>query len=374
MEKNNGNLSDPPEYGRTGRILLDTLAEAILNFTIFIFRFVAWAFRWSVATAVMLAVMAAAGIFVFNQAVVGGEPVTVPNIQHMSTSEAESVLMGKGLVLGTASLVESNDVPANLILSQRPKAGEVVRAGRKVYPTVSRGVKRVDSPDVVNRTLTEAKDVLEKDGLKVPQPAYMPSTAPRDTVIAQDPPAGRPTDTGEIHLLVSSGSYSELIMPKLIGLPLTKVAAELSKLGLNGTPNRVSQPDAPFDVVLDQRPPAGSIINPGMTVEYDVRPSTEAKASQMLREVQVTYTVPDGYTKHKVWVQGIAKDGHNKMLMNEREVPGGSQISFPFRFTGEATVVFYVDGKKDRSYYYEGDSPPVVTTYIDWGDDTSAQP
>ena len=132
MEKDNGNLSDPPEYGRTGRILLDTLAEAILNVTIFVFRFVAWAFRWSLATAVMLAVMAGAGIFVFNQAVVGGEPVTVPNIQHMSTSEAETVLMGKGLVLGTPSLVESNDVQANFILSQRPKAGEVVRAGRKV--------------------------------------------------------------------------------------------------------------------------------------------------------------------------------------------------------------------------------------------------
>jgi serine/threonine-protein kinase len=311
----------------------------------------------------MLAVMAGVGFFVFNRAVMGGESVSVPDLQSITFAEAQIRLAEEGLSMGTPRTMVSEVVKPNLILAQNPEPGRVVREGRQVFLTVSKGPEARKVPDLLGQKLAAAKQKVLQDGLKEAPHARMPHSAPYDTVIAQDPAPGHSTISGEVHLLISDGSFSGLVMPNLVGLKLSEVAAELSRLGLQGQPIQVRRLDAPVDEVIEQRPLPGSLITPGIVVEYEIQASAPERAPEMLREVQVTYAVPEGPMIRLVWVQGIDKDGQSSILIKEQEVRSGSHFNFPFRFAEVATVIFYVDGVKHQSYYYEGSADPIVTNH-----------
>ena len=108
--------------------------------------------------------MAVAGFYVFNEAVAndaaavaGKEYVTVPNVQGRHKDEAKKLLQDVGLSMGAPSPLVSSKVAPDYVMFQRPAPGEVVRAGRRVYPTVSMGTANVTIPSVVNLTEAEAR-------------------------------------------------------------------------------------------------------------------------------------------------------------------------------------------------------------------------
>src|SRR5690606_31367022 len=117
---------------------------------------IGWTFRWTVATIVMFIVMAGAGLYVFNHAVAGDEPVTVPNVTGMSYAQAMGQLTDAGLTMTPSTPMESDRVPEGHIISQRPEPGRVIRAGRPVHTTVSRGQVSHQAPLLINMRASEA--------------------------------------------------------------------------------------------------------------------------------------------------------------------------------------------------------------------------
>ena len=71
-----------------GRLLLDAFTEAILTLVAFIFLFLGWVIRWTLACVFFLAVMAAAGYYVFAHAIEGGGYVRVPDVTNRPITEA----------------------------------------------------------------------------------------------------------------------------------------------------------------------------------------------------------------------------------------------------------------------------------------------
>ncbi len=320
--------------------------------------------------------MAGAGYYVFNQAVAGGEYVTVPNVVGYHITDASDILIEKGLDLDLRSAVQivSDDMPQHYVIAQRPTAGVVVRAGRKIIPTISKGTVHVPAPDLVNKTLEEARNLIEEGHFRVGTHARIAHATRPDTVIGQDPAPGRDVSRGaEIHLLVSNGLGSRAsLMPDWAGKPLQEVMQVAAGLGLEAIANPVDAPGAAYDIVLAQEPAPGTLVRQGQQVIFDVRMSVATRPAATERKVKVVYKVPFSWYDREVRMVAIDKDGRRSTLFPlpqdfvngaPPKYPSGTKITVDLSFLEEVTVEVYLDGEKAVSYYYQGTADPVITDH-----------
>ncbi len=343
------------------------------------FRFAWWTVRWTVATAILLAVMALTALYILDQAMAGGEMVEVPDIQGLPITEASQVLAQYDLEIGQQREMVSDEVPRFHVISQRPAPGQVVRTGRKVTPTVS-GAEHVSAPNVVGLSLTEAREQLNQSRFAIGTVSRLPSDEPRDTILAQEPRAGARTEhTENINVLISAGTEGErFLMPEIIGKPVEEAVETLRALGIDAQANRVERSDAPYDEVLDQYPPPGATLREDDTVVYDVRDSGAVALAGPRHSVELSYTIPPEAGRRAVTVEVIDRRGSRRTAfprpqdMQNGEPPRydpGTRLRLPISFHDEMTVEVYLDGERVRSYYYQGDSDPVITDYdtLLWG-------
>lgn len=311
-----------------------------------------------------VALMALTGFYVFNRATAAGNHVTVPNIVDLPLAQAVLELQQRDLELGEPERV-SSDKPEFQVLAQRPPAGSVVRSGRKVYPTISaRDPQKV--PNLLGKTQEEATQLAAAHGFDVnPRASRIPHSAPRDTVIGQDPAADLDVGEGKaITLLLSDGPQSELfLMPELVGRRASEVPRILEPLGVEGQLSPVDAPDQPFDVVLAQAPPAGTWVQAGMKVVYQVRTAAAEPAQPTVFSRRFTYQVPFSWSDRVVRLDFVDHKGARHT--EERLIRGGdpARLSLDFRYPEEATVEVHIDGRKVKSYYYKGNNEPIVLDY-----------
>jgi serine/threonine-protein kinase len=179
---------------------------------------------------------------------------------------------------GFASVVERElhtpDFGEGRVVEQRPAAGRVLRKGRKVYLTVSLGVRRTELPGVVGLSVRQAGIILRREGLRVGSVARVPHPdVTRDVVISQDPPAGASRPEGSrIDLLVSLGpppiAYR---LPDLTGRPAREVEALLREHDIRiGARTVLIDRSVLPATVLEHDPPAGSRVSSGGEVHLTV--------------------------------------------------------------------------------------------------------
>lgn len=318
--------------------------------------------------------MGAAGYYVFTRAVTGDAQVVVPNIVGMPIAEAYGLLAENKLEVGNPQERINPDVPKNHILAQRPRPGQVVRAGRKVHPTISVGPDLDTVPDLIGQSREAAEQQIARAGLfqLAPLVARLPNQAAPGVVIGQDPAPGSPMQRGKaIALLVSAGAAeSSFVMRDLTGMPLEEAMDAIRQMGLDPKPVKLERSDAPFDVVVQQEPAPGTVVQRGEQVLFKVR--TTASLPNAAREVQVTYTVPYSWTDQAVRIDIVA-EGEEPWTVFPRpsdyvdgeppRLSSGQKITFPLVFEDQVTVLVYLDGEKVRSYYYEGNADPVITSF-----------
>jgi beta-lactam-binding protein with PASTA domain len=244
-----------------------------------------------------------------------------------------------------------------------------------VYLTVSAGADALPPPALVGKTLQQATDEIRRGSFNLGNVARIADTAPRDTVIGQDPDVSqRLPNAARINLLVSDGQQSAgpFLMPDLVRKTVAEATAILDPLGLKPRPVFVDLSDQPVDVVLDQRPPAGSQVQRGDMVEYSVRPSGELALPDVQRKTpELSYVVPASWSEREVRIDTVDRNGtRNTIFPLERHFidglpprfKSGSQVQIPpIYFTDKVTIEIYLDGQLDKSYYFEGDAPPVIT-------------
>ena len=98
----------------------------------------------------------------------GPGPATVPSVIGMDTKEAQKKLESAGFKLGSVTPVASKK-PKGEIVKQDPGAGATAEGGTEVNVSISDGSKEneVSMPFVLDKTLDEAKKLIEGAGLKV---------------------------------------------------------------------------------------------------------------------------------------------------------------------------------------------------------------
>jgi serine/threonine-protein kinase len=254
--------------------------------------------------------------------------VALPNVVGTDLTAAERRLNGLGLVVRTADGKYSKTVAEGRVLRMVPSEGVEVDEGARVTLVPSLGPPPVDVPDVIGKTVDEARTLLrEADlglgrvrqrysdrfdvghivkrsggadvpwGSKVdvwvsrgPKPLPIPDvagapveearsslaswvvtweqkfsdTVPRDHVIAQRPRPGTEVQPGEGITVVVSLGPETFAMPNVVGEPKEQAVAQLKALGLQVAVFAV--PNSTAGAVVSQEPSEGVTVRYGQKV------------------------------------------------------------------------------------------------------------
>jgi len=149
--------------------------------------------------------------FLVFQNVFNVSDTIVPSVVGDELKVAQGKLYNAGLKICISGEEFDEKISQNNIISQNPANGAKVKKNREVYVVVSKGSKVISLtiPDLKNKELEEATALIEEYGLILGKITYTNHfSVPKDMVIAQTPEPGNiKTNSNEINLLVSKGSY-----------------------------------------------------------------------------------------------------------------------------------------------------------------------
>jgi len=167
---------------------------------------------------------------------------TVPDFSGVALADAQRMARDRDLRL---QINDSLFVPAyrgGIVLDQLPKGGVEVKPGRTIYITInSFRQKMVPVPYVAQRSLRQAKNMLEIAGLEIAELVYRADMA-TNYVLEEfvggrqvTPSARMEAEMGSgvtLHVGVQSG-YGTTAVPQVVGLSLKEAKGRLWELGLN---------------------------------------------------------------------------------------------------------------------------------------------
>ena len=201
---------------------------------------------YTIAAFVLMLVTALAVFFFANK---GYEQVLVPNVTGKTLTRALLEMQEKELY--PKLQLRYSDLPgqAGQVLSQKPRAGSIVKAGRRVTLVVSRGVMIDHIGNYVGTNLDALKNKLDAlyGGVETPQitignPVFKMDAAPIGTILEQEPPEGTPiTQPVELQLIVSSGPTPPRVSRSVAGNTMQRANSLSKSIG-------VGRPSSPMVV------------------------------------------------------------------------------------------------------------------------------
>lgn len=220
----------------------------------------------------------------------GGTTVEVPDVIGMDYDEA--VVNYPNVVFDVAEQEYTDKYEANIIYKQSVDGGQFVKKDSdgkiQLAIAVSRGIQKVDVPDLNNYEAAEAKEVLQDLGLTVVEKKTQ-STVEEDIeagrVIRTDPKAGEKIVVGaEITIYVSQGvAVDEVDIIEFVGMDIDRAKEECEKRHLE-----VETEEKPSDeekgTVIEQDPEPGTTVEAGSTVKLTVSSGEEP-------EGEITYGI-----------------------------------------------------------------------------------
>lgn len=195
--------------------------------------------------------------------------VTVPAVRGLSESDAVQKLENARLEAEVERVFAG--APKGLVVEQDPRGGEQAERGSAVALVVSKGRNLATVPDVVGLTESQAVSRLRAREF-VPRLVDVPSTDPRGTVVAQQPPGGeRAPPDSRVRLNISTGESTgqpqerpgettpggDVTVPEVTGLAQTPALRRLHNADLRGVV-AYRRSEEPRGRVIDQFPAAGS--------------------------------------------------------------------------------------------------------------------
>jgi serine/threonine protein kinase len=227
---------------------------------------------WTWVMVALLIVGFLLGMYLSATVLAKGE-VAVPDLANKTMEEAGRELEQYGLILVSGQTIHHPTLAEGLIISQTPKAEEIVKKNGKIEVTISKGPLMVEVPPVLDISLAAAEIALSNQGL-LSDPAHVyHNQIAVGHVVHQDPEAGQTVAQGTtVKLIISKGPQPVWIkMPQLTGYSLTEAKSILES---NGLDLGVVQPETsyryPKEIVLRQDPGAESEILQGMIVNLVV--------------------------------------------------------------------------------------------------------
>lgn len=200
----------------------------------------------------------------------GNKSVELPDIIGMDMNDAKELLEGSGLELDVAARVK-NEAPEGQILQIfSHEAGDMVKKGTKIKVQISAGLEKTKVPNVIGKSLEDARKMLEDANLELgTQSTKNSDTVENGLIIEQSIKKGEEVEPGTaVDVVVSSGPSAKLTtVPMLVGDTLQEAQKKLLESGLITGEITFGYDSKYVDgVVLSQGVAAGTQIVEGQAV------------------------------------------------------------------------------------------------------------
>ena len=234
-----------------------------------------------ILTAVTIVVLVVAAIVIFlivGQGTNGSNSSTdeVPKVIGMNYDDA--VLNYPNIDFEVAEQDYTDKYEENIIYKQSIEAGQFVKKNKdgkiELAVAVSKGVQKVQIPDLTNYTAQEAEDALKALGLTAEQKKTQSTSEENieaDHVIRTDPAMNEEVAVGSnVVIYVSQGvAVDETDVPKFVGMTREDAQKEADsrklKLEITEVPSTEEK-----GIVTEQDPEPGKVVVSGSTIKLNV--------------------------------------------------------------------------------------------------------
>lgn len=128
-------------------------------------------FLKNLAIAVVVVIVFFSGVaFFLSHYTRHGEYIVLQNLNNTKLSDAEELLKSEELNYIIIDSVYVENSPAGIIINQNPYPGAHVKRGRNIYLYITSTLPPlVEMPDLMDKSLRQAKNLLDNAGLKTGQ-------------------------------------------------------------------------------------------------------------------------------------------------------------------------------------------------------------
>jgi beta-lactam-binding protein with PASTA domain len=204
--------------------------------------------------------------------------VEVPDVGNLELHNAESITDERGLKIIVEDERFDSMTKKGRVIYQKPTPGETVEKGTTIKVVLSKGPEETTEiegdivvPSVIGFDLNQAKVYLSEKGLSVGIVEKEQSEQAKDIVLRTVPePGHKVTENFPIKLIVSSGG-AKVQVPNLKGKSQYRARSLLQESGLElGRVISTTNIEYSFDIILNQSPAAGEMVEKGSKVDITV--------------------------------------------------------------------------------------------------------
>ena len=194
----------------------------------------------------------------------GPERFSVPTGVGKSREDAEQLITGESLKLGTVTEEFHDEVAAGVVISQGVPPGELVKRDTPVDLVVSKGPAPVDVANFTGKPIGELQSWAKANRIALGTTEENHDTVPRGVVISQNPAEGQLHRGGSISVVVSKGPVMVKVPAGLRGLGADAAAQKVRDAGL--VPEFKRLVPITFGTVYGVEPGEGATVPKGSTV------------------------------------------------------------------------------------------------------------
>ncbi len=302
-------------------------------------------------TVILIAVaflfMFATCLAVFFVSVQGAEKVLVPSVVGKDLTEALIELQAKELYPKIQLKYSEEMGDKGCIIKQKPDAGAIVKAYRRIELTVSLGAAPEEFLEsFLGKSFDEVRSSIEFSKEKnyslveLAPPVYRKDKAEKGTVLAQFPSSGSPLDgKTTLYLVVSSGEEE----------PMTEVP-DIEGLSIKQFLERAEGFDVIFDITVeeDEESPAA-----GVFIEEERKGEKIEQYSRVQAILKIRAETEESKTKQGVFSTFIQEYPYPVPVRLEAQDENGERTKIiELMHTGKNLTLPYVINKGDTLVLY----------------------
>jgi beta-lactam-binding protein with PASTA domain len=296
-----------------------------------------------------ISLLVVAGLSAFFLTLQGEEQTIVPDIREMDIVEAIIDLQQKNLVPQLQTRYSSDPLMKGKVIDQRPAAGSMVKAGKRIAITVSQGAIVDKVENFVGQDVEEVRTRLQtlfatyKPLLRIKEPVtYVFHKAPAGTILEQKPePETELAGLTDLVLVVSRGPETPAV--KLENYIGSNFQQALTRLAKGNVPFvfRVTPP-APGqtrEFIVKQNPPPGTDVGPDTRLELEIaQPPATTSAGLVFGMLECSLPVYPVWVDMKLEAQSL--EGERRVIFAMKH-PGG-RITIPYYVEPGSTLILSV--------------------------------
>lgn len=240
----------------------------------------------------LVAIILLGAVYFFKNRTDSKEVVEVPTVINLDKEQAFNELERRGLKANILSSEQSDEYEKGKVMSQDPTQNSKANRGSTVNLVISEG-REVEVPDLSNKTISQAEEMLKEKGLKLGRTNSSKSDeVEKDLIINQNPSSNTKLQTGtEIDITVSTGSDKKVRtveVPNLIGKSEQDARAIVSQYALRlRDVNYANSNDVARGIVMNQSISSGTEVAKNSKIDFTVSLGTgETKNDQDLDQDQ----------------------------------------------------------------------------------------